>query len=135
MIQGISNLDSYFSYNRIQQKRLFEEGSLGKLDNRPQEEVASESKQVKSPEEMNLRLDKITERSNAPLEDISLSLNEPKVFEMKGRDSDINSLDIEKAVSDMQKDQALMQYQYFVGDSNPFSSSEDGIVIAKSALS
>lgn len=135
MIQGISNLDSYFSYNRIQQKRLFEEGSLGKLDNRPQEEVASESKQVKSPEEMNLRLDKITERSNAPLEDISLSLNEPKVFEMKGRDSDINSLDIEKAVSDMQKDQALMQYQYFVGDSNPFSSSEDGIVIAKGALS
>ena len=49
---------------------------------------------------------------------------------MKGIDSDIETLDMEKAVSDMQKDQALMQYQYFVGDTNLFSS-EDGVVIAE----
>ena len=36
-------------------------------------------------------------------------------FEMKGIDSDINSLDMEKAVSDLDKDQVLKQYQYFVG--------------------
>ena len=30
-------------------------------------------------------------------------------------DSDINRLDMEKAVSDLEKDQVLRQYQYFVG--------------------
>lgn len=35
-------------------------------------------------------------------------------FELKGVDSDINSLDVERAVSDMQKDSAIQQYQYFV---------------------
>lgn len=39
------------------------------------------------------------------------------VYEMKGADSEINGLDIEKALSDLQKDQILMQYQVFVGES------------------
>ena len=30
--------------------------------------------------------------------------------------SDIASLDVEKAVSDMKKDQVLQQYQFFVGE-------------------
>lgn len=135
MIQGINQYDLYSSYNSIKQRRLFEEGTLGKLDNQAQNGQVEENKQAVAPEKLNLRLETIAERPNAPLEDISLSLNEPKVFEMKGQDSDINSLDIEKAVSDMQKDQVLMQYQYFVGDANPFCESEDGIVIAKTNLS
>ena len=36
------------------------------------------------------------------------------VHELKGADSDIKSLDVEKAVSDMQKDSAIHRYQYFV---------------------
>ena len=36
------------------------------------------------------------------------------VYEMKGADSDIKSLDVEKAVSDMQKDSVIHRYQYFV---------------------
>ena len=35
--------------------------------------------------------------------------------ELKGAESDIKSLDMEKAISDMQKDQILQQYQFFVG--------------------
>ncbi len=35
-------------------------------------------------------------------------------YEMKGADSDIKSLDVEKAVSDMEKDSAIHRYQYFV---------------------
>ncbi len=35
---------------------------------------------------------------------------------MKGADSDIRTLDVEKAISAMQKDTALQQYQYFVGN-------------------
>ncbi len=35
-------------------------------------------------------------------------------FELKGVDSDIKSLDVERAVSDMQKDSVIHRYQYFV---------------------
>ena len=38
-----------------------------------------------------------------------------------GRDSDIHSLDVEKAISDMRKDQILQQYQYFVGSKTVFT--------------
>lgn len=38
-----------------------------------------------------------------------------ELFELKGIDSNINNLDVEKAVNDLSKDQILRQYQYFVG--------------------
>ena len=37
-------------------------------------------------------------------------------YEMKGASSDLRTLDVEKAINDMQKDQMLSQYQYFVGE-------------------
>ncbi|MCR4695639.1 MAG: hypothetical protein K5773_10035 [Pseudobutyrivibrio sp.] len=39
-----------------------------------------------------------------------------QVYSMKGEDSDLNSLDVIKAVSDMEKDVAIQQYQFFVSD-------------------
>jgi len=36
------------------------------------------------------------------------------VYELKGADSDIFKLDIEKAISDMKKDEVLLEYQFFV---------------------
>lgn len=40
-------------------------------------------------------------------------------YELKGTDSDIANLDVEKALSDMEKDGILEQYQFFVGESTP----------------
>ncbi|MBR4706506.1 MAG: hypothetical protein IKP29_00455 [Pseudobutyrivibrio sp.] len=37
-----------------------------------------------------------------------------EIHSLKGTDSDIGSLDIKKAVTDMQKDSAIHRYQYFV---------------------
>lgn len=37
-------------------------------------------------------------------------------YDLKGVDSDITNLDVEKAVSDMKKDQVLQQYQFFIGE-------------------
>ena len=51
-----------------------------------------------------------------------------------GRDKEIQNLDVEKAVSDMQKDKVLQQYQFFVDASEAdqvLFGSEDGIVIRK----
>ena len=47
--------------------------------------------------------------------------------ELIGSESDINGLDVQKEVSDMQKDSILQQYQYFVGN----ISTEDGMVIRR----
>ena len=72
------------------------------------------------------------ERKDAPLEDISITFNKEDDFGYIGRDKDIRSLDVEKAIDDMKKDQILQQYQYFVGSSrNIVSESEDGTVIQK----
>ena len=127
MIKGIDNFQvaNYNAYNRVNAA----DEALKKLG-------TSEARIEEKPEEtskgsgIDLRLDDIRPRRNASIEDISLSLSEPSGFDMKGRDSELSSLDMEKAVSDMQKDQALMQYQYFVGDSG-IQQSADGIVIAK----
>ena len=129
MIKGIGNLQAYnySDYNRIQNDP--KSVQLAGNDQNSAQIRQEEDKSLPA-SGIDLRLEDIRPRANAKLEDISLSLNEPGGFEMKGRQSDIESLDIEKAVSDMQKDQALMQYQYFVGDTN-LGSSEDGIVIAK----
>lgn len=71
-------------------------------------------------------------RRDAQLEDISLTFNQQEAFGYIGRDSDIRSLDMEKAISDMKKDQVLQQYQYFVGNvKNLNVNNADGIVLAK----
>jgi hypothetical protein len=125
MLKGIDNYNNI--YTRIQNTQ--NDAALKKINE--QAEKAPEQKQEEvGSAALDLRLEDIRPRVNASLEDISLSLNEPSSFEMKGRDADIEALDMEKAVSDMQKDEALQQYQYFVGDTNLFSS-EDGVVIVK----
>ncbi len=128
MLNGIDNFQNniYTGINKAQSEaalRRINEQSASAEEKKQDREIEQSSK-------LDLRLEDIRPRANATLEDISLSLNEPSGFEMKGRNSDINALDMEKAVSDMQKDQALMQYQYFVGDTNLFAS-EDGVVIPK----
>ena len=42
-------------------------------------------------------------------------------YDMKGAESDINSLDVQQAVTEMRRDSALQQYQYFVGNQNSSS--------------
>ena len=61
------------------------------------------------------------QKQNAPLEDISVTFHKQDDFGYIGRDSDIRSLDVEKAISDMRKDQILQQYQYFVGSKTVFA--------------
>lgn len=74
----------------------------------------------------------VRERRNANLEDISIVFNRQDEFGYIGKDSDIRSLDVEKAISDMKKDSVLQQYQYFVGSFRELSSeSPDGTVIQK----
>lgn len=72
----------------------------------------------------------------ADLEDVSLTFNKGDTFDYIGSDSEIGNLDVQKAVSDMKKDQILEEYQYFYGSSsgNHISQSEDGLVVQKMYL-
>lgn len=49
------------------------------------------------------------------LEDVSLTFNKTDSFDYIGKDKDVADLDVQKAISDMQKDRIFQQYQYFVG--------------------
>lgn len=73
-------------------------------------------------------------KPNAPLEDIAITFNRKDDFGYLGQDSDIHSLDVERAISDMQKDRMLQQYQYFVGSAKAVyegGQAPDGIVVPK----
>ncbi len=71
----------------------------------------------------------------ANLEDISLSFNVNETYDYIGRDADLQNLDMMSAISDMQKDKVLEQYQYFVGPkemADPIVAlTPDGMVVQK----
>lgn len=87
----------------------------------------------------NAEADKLRAQRVAKLEDISLSFRKNDDYGYIGRDSDVENLDMQKAISDMRKDSILQDYQYFVGSSTnlmgnsaiPHSMTEDGIVFLK----
>lgn len=73
-----------------------------------------------------------TAKPNANLEDISLTFRKEDDFGTIGLDSDIRKLDMEQAISGMQKDSILRDYQFFVGSAQGgILESADGIVIPK----
>lgn len=70
----------------------------------------------------------------ADLEQVSLTFNKEDGFDYIGTDSNPENLDMQKAISDMQKDQILQSYQYFVGSAGSLYDgmpAEDGMVVLK----
>lgn len=66
------------------------------------------------------------------LEKISLKFNKEESFAYIGKDSDLDQLDVQKAISDMKRDQILQGYQYFVGHADGLlENSQDGTVFRK----
>ncbi|MFT3984832.1 MAG: hypothetical protein QM697_13075 [Lachnospiraceae bacterium] len=133
LINGLSQYDLFSAYNSSNAiDRIPEINSQVISEQGKHAAGAAETvRHHESVEPLALNLEAIRPRSDASLENISLSLKSNGDFEMKGRDSSLSTLDVEKAVSDMQKDQALLQYQYFVGDSNIIGNDEDGAVLQK----
>ena len=86
-----------------------------------QESHVTSSKQIDISSAGNTQAAEKKPSANAALEDISITFHKQDDFGYIGRDSDIHSLDVEKAISDMRKDQILQQYQYFVGSKTVFT--------------
>ena len=133
-MNGIGQFDLYNNYiNRVDEQdklRVAKESSNLK----PQEEnVASEEKEDIS---LSLNLDGIRARQNMSLSDVSVTMNQPSSssFEMKALSYRPDEDEVDKVLSDMQKDSALMKYSYFVGESNVIMDNEDGVVLLKPSI-
>lgn len=102
----------------------------GNSDNNPIENFSTGKTQSVKPEQINQQeqtaiqtqpdekvLAKSREKQTFGAVEYADTYQSGKEYPLKGADSDIRSLDVQKAVSDMQKDEVLHQYQFFVGHS------------------
>lgn len=103
-ISGIRPTVGFYSYNSIK---------INELRNQ-QLAVTTQEKAVKK--------ESVIEQDEAPVEqtfssfDFAQTYKPDATYELKGEDSDVSGLDVEKTLSDLEKDKVLEQYQYFVGD-------------------
>lgn len=105
-ISGIRTYAGFYDYNTIKSHEAV---------NPPQEEIAEVLEPVRESERMP---DTSAEsKPDGGAMDFAMRYQPDTVYELKGADSDIANLDLERALSEMKKDQVLQQYQFFVGES------------------
>lgn len=129
-INGLGSFDMMSMYNRINVSDQAVSAAKSEVVNKPQEAVKEEPKQQEQELKVNLNLDGMRRRSSFSLDDISRDFTKREPFAMTKVDDQQMQMDMQKAVSDMEKDQSLKQYQYFVGG-NVILDNEDGTVIMK----
>ncbi len=128
-INGINHYEVYSKVSNLEQPDRNAKIAENQESKKSQENQERQESQ-KSKEKIVSDAQRVVNETASADEAAKLLTQRP--FDSVGRESDIRSLDIAAAVSDMQKDHVLEQYQYFVGDVTPFENTEDGIVIQKS---
>lgn len=133
-INGLGSFDMMSRYNRISVNDQAI-NAVNPVDTKPAEEsltVNEKPAEENKPElKVNLNLEGMRRRSGYNLEDISRDFSRREAFSFSRLDDNYMNSEIEKAVSTMEKDQSLQQFQYFVGDGNILVDDADGIVIRK----
>ena len=107
-ISGIRTYAGFYEYNTIksQEERLLQMHGA-------QEAKTETETQETSVQSMETAL--VPQGPDQGAIDYANQYQPDATYELKGVDSDIARLDVEKALSDMKKDEVLMQYQFFVG--------------------
>lgn len=104
-ISGIRPSLGFYSYNSIKIDEL-----------RNQQLAVTAQEQATMQEESTGYKDQLPVEQNFTSYDYAKSYQPDETYELKGAESDISKLDVEKTMSDLEKDKVLEQYQYFVGD-------------------
>lgn len=104
-ISGIRPSLGFYSYNSIKIDEL-----------RNQQLAVTAQEQAPMQEESTGYKDQLPVEQNFTSYDYAKSYQPDETYELKGAESDISKLDVEKTMSDLEKDKVLEQYQYFVGD-------------------
>lgn len=103
-ISGIRPYAGFYDYNSIKAEAL-----------RGQQIAEAQSAPSVQQEEPQATVPVTPVEQNFSSYDFAQTYRPGEIYNLKGSDSDIESLDMQKAVSDLGKDQVLQQYQYFVG--------------------
>ena len=130
MINGLGRFDMMSAYNRIDINERIPsvQAPVEKAQEvKPAEEPKQEAQEIK----VNLTLDGMKSRPSLNIEDLSRDFAKRDSYSIKAYDDQSMKAEMDKAVSAMQKDESIAQYQYFVGQSNVILDNEDGTVIAK----
>lgn len=109
-ISGIRPAVGFYDYNSIKQAEEVGVVLQEIASNRATEVPADTATATQNAEDVATR-----SRQSFGAYDYAGQYEPDTTYELKGADSDIRSLDVAKAVSDMQKDELIHQYQYFVG--------------------
>lgn len=124
LMSGFGGISSYYN-------RAYEIPSVTPEEVKKQDEQLQATQPVSQAEALETQAADNRSRT-ADLENISLTFNKEESYDYLGSESNLNDLDMQKAISDMKRDSVLQEYQYFVGSSqNFFINPADGIVIPK----
>ena len=107
-ISGIRPYAGFYDYNSIKAESL----------RTTQIAEAADTLSLQQVEEPQTTVTAAPVEQNFGSYDFAQTYRPGETYELKGKDSDLESLDVQKAVSDLDKDQVLQQYQYFVGSSD-----------------
>ena len=107
-ISGIRPSIGFYDYNSMRIRQ--ELGSMAVEE--PEEEVLVEENPTTSVSEEDIVAARKSQTFGSY--DFASQYKPGESYELKGAESDIKSLDVEKAVSSMQKDSIIHRYQYFV---------------------
>lgn len=113
-ISALGTYSGYYNYNSI---RIDRQAQAALQTQKNQEELAAQQQQQKT-------VDSRPIEQNFGAEDYAKQYDSRATYEMKGADSDINSLDVTKNVSDGQKSLIMQQYQLFMGETQAQGSAQ-----------
>lgn len=104
-ISGIRPYSGFYDYNSIQN-----------IDTVAAEQAVSADSAQEAVLNAPVAADRDTSNQTYNAADYAKQYQADATYDLKGEDSDIRSLDVEQAVSDLQLDKVLQQYQFFVGE-------------------
>lgn len=113
-ISGIRPEAGFYDFNSIKFRPGVDKDAIaGIVEDKPSTGFSEQSAVADISEE---GIAKAREKQTFGAYDFAAQYKPGVTFDLKGSESDIKSLDVERAVSDMKKDSILHQYQFFVGD-------------------
>ena len=110
-VSGIRPYEGFYQYNSIKLNELRNQQIAASAKAAEQANGVEDTAQKKEEQVVSTPVNQTFDSY-----DFAKQYRPDETYELKGIDSDIESLDAKKAVSDLEKDQVLQQYQYFVGD-------------------
>ncbi len=127
-VSGIRPNAGFYEYNSIKINELRDQQiaeTQALLAKSKMEPAESTSLQTSSMQDQQTEQEDARSRQTYDAYDYAQQYQAGEIYNLKGADSNIEDLDVEKALSNLEKDQVLQQYQFFVGTDATMSAQSD----------